>query len=201
MTSLDPPLQGAHRLAGRCRDAGADHGPRIPGLAPQPLSQVERGALCPYWTAVQYGSINRSADNGRQICYRRFSYACVRERVLSTLTLTWSQVLIVALAAIGLYVVELVSFMRTARRHAEREKLTHERLEAMSAELAAMKETIETLASALDGMRRSPQSSGQYREAVEMAERGLDAAAVAENCGISRAEADLIVALYRSRAA
>jgi hypothetical protein len=33
-----------------------------------------------------------------------------------------------------------------------------------------------------------------------MAERGLDAEALADNCGISRAEADLIVALYRSRA-
>jgi hypothetical protein len=34
-----------------------------------------------------------------------------------------------------------------------------------------------------------------------MAERGAEANAVAERCGISRAEADLIVALYRSRAA
>jgi peptide/nickel transport system ATP-binding protein len=29
-----PPLQGAHRHAGRCRSDGADHGPRIPGLTP-----------------------------------------------------------------------------------------------------------------------------------------------------------------------
>ena len=29
---------------------------------PQPLSQVERGALCPYWTVVQYGSINNAVD-------------------------------------------------------------------------------------------------------------------------------------------
>jgi hypothetical protein len=71
----------------------------------------------------------------------------------------------------------------------------------MSADLAALREHIDAINAALDNMRRTPQSSGQYREAVEMAERGLDAAAVADSCGISRAEADLIVALYRSRTA
>ena len=57
----------------------------------------------------------------------------------------------------------------------------------------------DALAKELDAIRRGPKSSGQYREAVEMAEQGLEAGAVADSCGISRAEADLIVALYRSR--
>lgn len=121
--------------------------------------------------------------------------------VLSTITLTWHQVVVIALAAIGLYVIELVSFLRASRRQTLQERKTQERLEAMAAELATLRETIAGVTADLDAIRRAPQSSGQYREAVEMAEQGLDAAAVADNCGISRAEADLIVALYRSRAA
>jgi len=120
---------------------------------------------------------------------------------LNTITLTWSQVLVIVLAAIGLYVIELISFMRAARRQAQQEQLARERLDAMAAELTAMREKVDALGVALDDIRRGPKTSGQYREAVEMAERGLDAEALADNCGISRAEADLIVALYRSRAA
>jgi hypothetical protein len=70
----------------------------------------------------------------------------------------------------------------------------------MTAEIAALREENAGLAGELAAVRRAPQSSGQYREAVEMAEQGVDSAEVAENCGISRAEADLIVALHRSRA-
>ena len=120
---------------------------------------------------------------------------------LSTITLTWPQVLVIALAAIGLYVIELVLFMRATSRQAERERLTSQRLEAMAAELGALQERADALAKELDAIRRGPKSSGQYREAVEMAEQGLEASAVADSCGISRAEADLIVALYRSRSA
>jgi hypothetical protein len=122
------------------------------------------------------------------------------ECALSTITLTWTQVLIVVLAAIGLYVLELIGFMRAARRHAAQGRHTHERLEAMQADLARMRERVDELGATVESLRRTPQTSGQYREAVEMAERGSDAGAVAESCGISRAEADLIVALHRSRA-
>ncbi len=115
--------------------------------------------------------------------------------------MTWTQLLLVVLAAIGVYLVELVAFMRSARRHAAQERRTHERLEAMQADLAALGEQLDGLGATVESLRRTPQSSGQYREAVEMAERGSDAAAVAENCGISRAEADLILALHRSRPA
>ena len=118
---------------------------------------------------------------------------------LGTITLTWAQVFVVALAAIGLYVIELVLFMRAASRQAERERVTSQRLETMETQVAALQERADALSKELDAARREPKSSGQYREAVEMAEQGLEAAAVADSCGISRAEADLIVALYRSR--
>jgi len=118
---------------------------------------------------------------------------------LGTITLTWEHVFVIALAAIGLYVVELLLFMRSASRQAARERVNTERLEATATALSALQERADALGKELDAIRRGPRSSGQYREAVEMAEQGLDASAVADSCGISRAEADLIVALYRSR--
>jgi hypothetical protein len=98
-------------------------------------------------------------------------------------------------------VIELVSFLRASRSQSQHEQRTRERLDALAAEVASLREQLSVVATDLSAVRRAPQSSGQYREAVEMAEQGLDAAAVADRCGISRAEADLIVALYRSRAA
>ena len=89
--------------------------------------------------------------------------------------------------------------MRAARRQAAHERRLLERLDAQANEIARLGERVERVESALESLRHAPQSSGQYREAVEMAEQGADAAAIAEACRISRAEADLIVALYRSR--
>lgn len=103
--------------------------------------------------------------------------------------------------AIGFYVLEFVLFLRAARRFSESEQAFGRRLDDMDASLRALHEQAAGLSAELSAVRRAPQSSGQYREAVEMAEQGMDAAHVAENCGISRAEADLIVALHRSRAA
>lgn len=37
-----------------------------------------------------------------------------------------------------------------------------------------------------------------YSQAIKLAQQGLDSAAVAAGCGISRGEADLIVAIYRA---
>jgi len=121
--------------------------------------------------------------------------------MLGSVTLTWYQVLVIAAAAIGFYVLELWFFLRAARKQTESEAAGRARLDELGAEIAALREQMAGLSTDMSAVRRAPQSSGQYREAVEMAEQGLDAAAVAENCGISRAEADLIVALYRSRAA
>jgi len=107
-------------------------------------------------------------------------------------------VLVIAAAAVGFYALEAWLFLLAARKQAEHEAANRARLEELGAEVGALREQVAGLTTDVSAVRRAPQSSGQYREAVEMAEQGLDAAAVAENCGISRAEADLIVALHRS---
>lgn len=123
-----------------------------------------------------------------------------RRRILGSVTLSWYQVLLIAAAVVGWYGVETWLFLRTARKQAEQDAANRARLDTLAAQVGTLGEQVAALSADLSAVRRAPQSSGQYREAVEMAEQGSDAAAVAENCGISRAEADLIVALYRSRA-
>lgn len=153
-----------------------------------------------------------SADNAAGICYRlrgprtRAEPAlgqatrCAGGWILSSLTLSWYQVLVIVAVALGFYLLELVLFLRVARRLSVSSAAHDQRFDALAAALAALREENSGLAAELAAVRRAPQSSGQYREAVEMAQQGLDSADVAENCGISRAEADLIVALHRSRA-
>jgi hypothetical protein len=131
----------------------------------------------------------------------RHDTRCTGGRILGSLTLSWYQVLVIVAVAVGFYVLELLLFLRVTRRLDETQAAQEKRLEAMAADVLALREQCAGLAADLAAVRRAPQSSGQYREAVEMAEQGRDAADVAENCGISRAEADLIVALHRSRAA
>ena len=120
--------------------------------------------------------------------------------MLGSVTFTWFQIFVIAAAVVGFYALEMVLFLRSARRQAEHHADDRGRLDQLVAELAALREQVAGLSSDLSAVRRAPQSSGQYREAVEMAEQGMDSGSVADSCGISRAEADLIVALHRSRA-
>ncbi|MPZ46257.1 MAG: hypothetical protein GEV05_23300 [Betaproteobacteria bacterium] len=42
---------------------------------PQPLSRGERGASRPYWTVVQYGTINSTNDGANLDCHLEWPYA------------------------------------------------------------------------------------------------------------------------------
>ena len=65
-------------------------------------------------------------------------------------------------------------------------------LERMRAEVSGLKETIAQLKAA---RRVSP----QYNEAMALAQRGMDKQIIAEECGISIGEAELVLALSRNK--
>lgn len=62
--------------------------------------------------------------------------------------------------------------------------------------LAARKDVRQQLSHSIDA---PPPPSPQYNDAMQMASEGHDATAIAHQCHISRAEADLVVALARNR--
>ncbi|MCX7176249.1 MAG: DUF2802 domain-containing protein [Proteobacteria bacterium] len=65
-------------------------------------------------------------------------------------------------------------------------------LEQMRGEVAGLKETIAQLKAA---RRVSP----QYNEAMTLAQRGMDKQSIADECGISIGEAELVLALSRNK--
>jgi len=69
-------------------------------------------------------------------------------------------------------------------------------VDAMRGELAALRED---MLQEIAHLRAAQTVSPIYGDAVQMAAAGYDAAAIAERCGIARAEAELVVALARSQ--
>ena len=69
-------------------------------------------------------------------------------------------------------------------------------VDAVRGELAALRNDMQK---ELAHLRASQSVSPIYGDAMQMAVSGYDAAAIAERCGIARAEADLVVALAKSQ--
>lgn len=71
-----------------------------------------------------------------------------------------------------------------------------EEVDAIRGELAALRSDMHQ---ELASLRASQSVSPIYGDAMQLAVSGYDAAAIAERCGIARAEADLVVALAKSQ--
>lgn len=69
-------------------------------------------------------------------------------------------------------------------------------VDAIRGELAALRADMQQ---GLASLRASQTVSPIYGDAMQLAVSGYDAAAIAERCGIARAEADLVVALAKSQ--
>ena len=70
-------------------------------------------------------------------------------------------------------------------------------IEALENSLAIQKQDLDALRGELDALRNARAVAPQYGEAVALAQRGLDSNAIAERCGISVSEAELVAALSR----
>lgn len=80
--------------------------------------------------------------------------------------------------------------------HAEVRQMRHE-LDSLRAEFAALRAQMQHEAAQI---KATQSISPLYSDAMQMAAAGNTAETIAERCGISRAEAELVVALVRSQA-
>ncbi|MFC7419623.1 DUF2802 domain-containing protein [Iodobacter arcticus] len=126
---------------------------------------------------------------------------------MNGIVITWVQLLYISLILILFYVAELLLFMRkaSAQRSVGTDPLEAELLRKEIAQLrfemdalklrllATQAEWNQPAELVLDSKQESP-----YSHAIRLAKLGADSNSVAHQCGISRGEADLIVALYRS---
>ena len=67
----------------------------------------------------------------------------------------------------------------------------------IEAEFKELREEIAALRAEVDKLKAARTVSPQYEEAVALAQQGLDAPAIAERCGISVAEAEMVRTLSR----
>lgn len=111
------------------------------------------------------------------------------------LTFTGRELLIAVVLATVVYLVEVLLFSR--RRSPVREQALASRLAGLEEELMAVKARLEML-EALPPVDSALDTQGTtYAEAVRMAREGQPPQELMERLGISRSEAELIIALHK----
>ena len=123
---------------------------------------------------------------------------------MEALVVTWREVLVVVVAVLAVYVAELVLLLRWSGRwgsgakRAARAGTDQRAMEGLTREVGELRKQVARLQSEIDKLRAAPSGSvSPYNLAIQMARQGASANDVASGCGISRGEAELIVALYR----
>jgi type VI protein secretion system component VasK len=124
------------------------------------------------------------------------------EAKLDALTISWRELLFVLVVVLAVYVAEMLLLLRMRRsKSRNREEDAHPSapgMEAMRRELADMQHQLAQVCGELEQMKKKGEfSATPYSQAIQLARQGREAAEVASSCGISRGEAELIVALYR----
>lgn len=112
----------------------------------------------------------------------------------------WSVVtLVISLMSLGL---SLFLWWHGKQLERSRDKLHSLHIDHLQQQLSMLQRDMEHLAKSKSLPK--PPSKGEdltstpYNQAIELVKHGLSAAEVAERCGISRSEAELIVSLYRN---
>jgi hypothetical protein len=124
---------------------------------------------------------------------------------VEALVITWRELLVVAVVVLGVYAAELLLLLRwssnrgtNAWKRAPQAAPESQRLTAVSLEIADLRKQVARLEGEVEKLRGAATTpSSPYNQAITMARQGASAAEVASTCGISRGEAELIVALYR----
>jgi hypothetical protein len=115
---------------------------------------------------------------------------------------TWKELLIGAILVLAVYIAELLLLMYSSRgrglRIWQRGAQARE-LHELRKELAELRDRLGRLEAAAAPARPAPEEepSTPYSRAFTLAKQGKDVGEVAASCGISRAEAELIVAMQR----
>lgn len=131
---------------------------------------------------------------------------------MNGIVISWQHLLYISLVLILFYVAELLLFLRKSSQHKSNDPYVRKVLAEQREQMAELQREIEHLKVRLATVfvqQHSPEVSSEetialdaedspYSQAIRLAQLGTDADKVAAQCGISRGEADLIVALYRT---
>lgn len=120
---------------------------------------------------------------------------------MDAIVISWRELLVAIVLATFIYLLEV--WLGSRRRRASVDGAA--RGESLAAELARLREELMALRQRLDTLEarvmqapsEPPEAETSYGRAARLAREGLAAQELADRCGISRGEAELIVAMHR----
>jgi len=131
---------------------------------------------------------------------------------LESFVITWRELLLVAVLVLAVYIAEMLLLMRSAKprgwriwqRGAEANaqaqvQVKNREVQSLELEFAQLHEQVDRLQKELEQLKAQQAAVTPYTHAIQMAQQGLNVNEVAASCGISRGEAELIVALHRNQ--
>ena len=134
---------------------------------------------------------------------------------MESFVITWRELLIGAVLVLAVYIAEMLLLMRSAKplgwriwqRGAEAHAKSREVLamdnarevQSLELEFTLLQERVDRLQKELEQLKAQQAAVTPYTHAIQMAQQGLNVNEVAASCGISRGEAELIVALHRNQ--
>ncbi|MCX7627672.1 MAG: DUF2802 domain-containing protein [Methylophilaceae bacterium] len=117
------------------------------------------------------------------------------------IVITWRELLLLAAIVLAVYVAEMLLFLRASGglRKPRWLGLIHEkRVEAeLRREIEALRERVEKLEARLPLPEQHDNADTPYNRAILLARQGADANQLIAQCGISRGEAELIIAMQK----
>ncbi len=121
---------------------------------------------------------------------------------MDAIVITWRELLIAVILASLVYLLEVAVFSRRRRNKAAVESAADAataEIARLRGELATLRERVDAVESRLNSAATErPEEDTPYSRAVRLAREGLTAQELASRCGISRGEAELIIALNRA---
>lgn len=124
---------------------------------------------------------------------------------MESFVITWRELLIGAVLVLAVYIAEMLLLMRSSKtrgwrvwqKGAEANARSRE-IQALELDLTRLHEQMARLQDEVEQLKAQQIAVTPYTHAIQMAQQGLDVNEVAASCGISRGEAELIVALHRN---
>lgn len=120
---------------------------------------------------------------------------------VESLVISWRELLFAAIVVLAVYAAEVLLLLRARRGRRQIEPFSEH-------VLADLRQEIDGLRGELTGLHREvaefkkkqseQPAATPYSQAIQLARDGREVADLTASCGISRGEAELIVALYRA---
>lgn len=116
---------------------------------------------------------------------------------VESIVISWRELLVVVALILAVYIAEVMLLMRNGggllgRKAGRTNDIEH--LQTKVAQLAGRMEAMEKQLAQMQ-LESLPEAS-PYARAIQMARQGRDAMGIAEQCGISRGEAELIISMH-----